>query len=109
MTGVDGRPISVSSEHQILVYLLQGMEAVLMQHALVILDGWLVDKGWTHGVEYGYVANVHDEIQAEVRDDCVEEYSVLAEEAIAEAGRRLQLKCPQKGEADAGINWYETH
>ena len=109
VTGIDGRPIAVSSEHQILVYLLQNMEAVLMQHALVILDGWLVDKGWTHGVEYGYVATIHDEIQAEVRDDCVEEYSVLAEEAIAEAGRRLQLKCPQKGEADAGINWYETH
>ena len=109
ITGVDGRPIAVSSEHQILVYLLQNMEAVLMQHALVILDGWLVDKGWTHGVEYGYVANVHDEIQCEVRDDCVEEYSSIAEEAIAEAGRRLQLRCPQKGEADAGINWYETH
>jgi len=45
----------------------------------------------------------------EVRDDCVDEYKVIAEEAIAEAGRVLQLKCPQKGEADAGINWYETH
>ena len=109
VTGIDGRPIAVSSEHQILVYLLQNMEAVLMQHALVILDGWLVDKGWTHGVEYGYVANIHDEYQAEVRDDCVDEYKVIAEEAIAEAGRVLQLKCPQKGEADAGINWYETH
>ena len=79
-------------------------------HSDMEIQGSLGARGsFTHGVEYGYVANVHDEIQAEVRDDCVEEYSVLAEEAIAEAGRRLQLKCPQKGEADAGINWYETH
>ena len=80
-----------------------------MQHALVILDGWLVDKGWTHGVEYGYVAVVHDEVNAEVRDDCVEEYMALAEESIAEAGRRLELNCPHKGDGEAGINWYEVH
>ena len=109
VTGVDGRPIAVSSEHQILVYLLQNMEAVLMQHALVILDGWLVDKGWTHGVEYGFVAVVHDELNAEVRADCAEEYTAIAEESIAEAGRLLGISCPHKGDGEIGDNWHEVH
>jgi DNA polymerase I-like protein with 3'-5' exonuclease and polymerase domains len=52
---------------------------------------------------------VHDEVNAEVRDDCVEEYTELAEESIVEAGRRLGLSCPHKGDGEAGINWYEVH
>jgi DNA polymerase I-like protein with 3'-5' exonuclease and polymerase domains len=107
--GLDGRPIFCASEHMVLVYALQSDEAILMQTAAVLLYDWCTEKGWTHGVEYGFVANVHDEIQAEVRDDIVEEYSALAERAISQAGELLGLACPHEGEADVGNNWYETH
>ena len=109
VTGVDGRPIAVSSEHQILVYLLQNQEAVLMQHAMVLLYNKLASKGWTHGVEYGFVAVVHDEMNAEVRADCAEEYTAIAEESIAEAGRLLGFSCPHKGDGQIGGNWYDVH
>jgi DNA polymerase I-like protein with 3'-5' exonuclease and polymerase domains len=107
--GLDGRPVYIESEHCLLVYMLQSDEAILMQYALLFLYKWCKQKGWTHGVEYGFVANVHDEIQAEVRDDIVEEYSILAEQAIVTAGEYLKIDCPHEGEADVGINWYETH
>lgn len=107
--GLDGRPIFIASEHQILVYVLQSDEAIMMQTALVLLKDWLDCKGWKHGVEYGFVANIHDEYQAEVRDDCIGEYCKLATKAITEAGKRLKIDCPHEGEADVGINWYETH
>lgn len=107
--GLDGRPIFIESEHCILVYMLQSDEAILMQYALVFLQEWLDEKGWTHGEEYGFVANVHDEFQAEVREDLCEEYKKLANRSIAYAGEYLKINCPHVGESDVGDNWSETH
>jgi len=109
ITGVDGRPVSVSSEHMILVYLLQNAEAVMMQQAQVLLKQWLDCKGWEHGKEYGFVAAVHDEFSAEVREDLSEEYKKLAEKSIEEAAKRLKLNCPHKGEGAIGNNWWQVH
>lgn len=109
VTGLDGRPVKIESEHCLLVYMLQSDEAILMQYALVLLDGWLKELGWVHGREYGYVANVHDEIQAEVREDLCEQYAELACRAIAQAGVELDIQCEHKGEYDIGRDWSETH
>ena len=109
VTGLDGRPIFIPSEHAVLVYVLQSDEAILMQTALVLLYGWLKEKGWVHGREYGFVANIHDEYQAEVREDLAQEYAELAAHAIVAAGEQLNIACPQAGEYDIGDNWNETH
>lgn len=107
--GLDGRPVVIEREHCLLVYMLQSDEALLMQYALIFLYDWLTERGWVHGREYGFVANVHDEIQAEVREDLAEEYAELACQAIVHAGEYLNIACPHKGEYDIGSNWYETH
>lgn len=107
--GLDGRPILIDQEHTLLVYMLQSDEAILMQHALVFLYGWLIDKGWVWGVDFAFVANVHDEFQAEVRADRVTEYRELAEYSIRYASEFLGMTVPQQGESEAGRNWYETH
>ena len=109
VTGLDGRPILISQEHCLLVYTLQSDEALLMQRALVLLFRRLNDKGWKHGVEYGFVANVHDEFQAEVREDLAEEYAEVACWSIEQAGRDLGIACEHKGEYDIGNSWAETH
>ncbi|RLD64884.1 MAG: hypothetical protein DRI98_15200, partial [Bacteroidetes bacterium] len=44
LEGLDGRPIFIESEHQILVYIVQGAEAVLMTHAYVFLYDWLIKE-----------------------------------------------------------------
>lgn len=109
VTGLDGRPIMIEKEHTILVYVLQSDEAIMMQYALCMLYKRLSDRGWTHGVEYGFVANVHDEFQAEVREDLAEEFAALGRQAITDAGAYLKIQCPHQGESDIGDNWYETH
>lgn len=109
ITGLDGRPIRIESEHCILVYMLQSDEAILMQYALVFLYRWLTERGWVYGEDYGFVANVHDEIQAEVLAGKAEEYAALACKAIEYAGEYLNIQCEHKGEYDIGNNWYETH
>lgn len=106
---LDGRPIKIASEHQILVYMLQSDEAITMQYATCFLYKWCQDRGWVHGKDWGFVANVHDEFQAEVRDDLVPEFVQLAEKSIQHAGDVLGLAVPQRGEADVGKNWLETH
>lgn len=107
--GVDGRPIFIESEHTLLVYLLQSDEAILMQYALLYLYKWCTQRGWVLNEDYGFVANVHDEFQAEVREDIAEEFAALADKSITTAGQYLKIRCPHVGESDIGRNWYETH
>jgi len=57
--GLDGRPIPVKLEKDVLVYALQSDEAILMQYALCFLYKWLNDRGWVYGKDYMFVANIH--------------------------------------------------
>lgn len=54
-------------------------------------------------------ANGVDEFQCEVRKDLAEQYAQLSEWSIEEASRRLGCPVLQKGEADIGNNWTDTH
>lgn len=108
--GLDGRKIYIRSEHSALNTLLQGAGAIVMKLALVIFHfEYAKDRGWTHGVDFGYCVNCHDEVQAEVRPDISEDFGKSMAEAIAEAGNRLKVKCPLAGAYDIGNNWKETH
>ena len=109
IVGLDGRPIKIPSEHMVLVYMLQSDEAIMMQVALSFFDKWVTTRGYVHGVEYGYVANVHDEFQVEVREDLADLFGKLAAKAIVVAAELLKINCPHAGEYDVGNNWYETH
>ena len=107
--GADGRPIKIKAEKDVLVYVLQSDEAILMQYALCFLYKWLTDKGWEHGREFMFVANIHDEYQCLVREDLVQEYVPLANKSITHAGVFLNMKCPHVGDSDVGTDWSQTH
>jgi len=107
--GIDGRPVKVALQKDVLVYTLQSDEAIMMQYALVFLHEWLTEKGWKFGEEYRFVCNMHDEFQTLVREDCVEEYIPLANRSISFAAEHLKIQCEHKGESDVGMNWSETH
>ena len=109
ITGLDGRPIFIENEHTILVYMLQSDEAIMMSAAYCFLYKWAEAKGWKHGRDWGYTVWMHDEYQAEVKEEIVEEFAELAEKAIVKAGEFYKIACPQKGESIIGRNWYETH
>jgi DNA polymerase I-like protein with 3'-5' exonuclease and polymerase domains len=108
ITGLDGRPIKVPSEHQILVYLLQSDEAIMMAAAYnkFCKD---MERKYRKGIDYGIVCWYHDEFTAEVKESIAEEVACLAEEAISWAGRFYAIPCPHIGQAKIGKNWYDIH
>jgi len=107
--GLDGRPIVVPSEHQILVYLLQSDEAIMMTAAYNRFHQRMDKLGYTFGVEYGTVCFYHDEFTVECDVDIADVVQKESEEAIAWAGRFFNIKCPHVGQGKQGHNWYAIH
>ena len=105
LKGLDGRRIAVRSSHAALNTLLQGAGAVVMKQALVFLDRAAKEAG----LDFKMVGNIHDEFQAEVRDDHCEVYGKLAVQAIIDAGTHFNLRCPLDAEFKVGRSWAETH
>ena len=108
ITGLDGRPITVPSEHQILVYLLQSDEAIHMAKAYCILCAEL-EKKYVWGKDYGVVCWYHDEYTIECREEIKEDVKRISEDAIRLAGEYFKIKCPHAGEGAIGRNWYAIH
>jgi len=76
-----------------------------MKKALVIATQKLEDYGYP----YQLVAQVHDEFQVEVPEAYAERVGVVFRNAIRQAGRDLNLKCPLDGEYQIGSSWADTH
>lgn len=108
ITGLDGRPIRVPSEHQLLVYLLQSDEAIMMQKAYCRLWEKLTEK-YEFGKDFGVVCWYHDEYTVECREEIAKDVAAIAEEAIAWSGNFYKISCPHIGGAAIGKNWYEIH
>ena len=109
LVGLDGRILPVRSSHAALNMLLQSAGAVVMKQALINLFFSLTAMGWGHGREYSFVANVHDEFQAEVKPEYAEYFGKEAVESIRRAGKKLKLNVLLDGESKIGETWAETH
>lgn len=107
--GLDGRKIPVRSQHAALNTLLQGAGAAQMKRALCILDDSLQALGLVPGVNYEFVANVHDEWQIEVDEQHAELVGKTAVEAIRLAGESFSFRCPLAGAYGIGKSWADTH
>lgn len=108
ITGLDGRPIRVPYEHQLLVYLLQSDEAIQMAAAYI----WTCEKlkkkyKWGHQVHV--VCWYHDEYTFECDPDIAEDVKQISERGIAWAGEYFKIGCPHVGSGKIGHNWYEVH
>jgi DNA polymerase-1 len=109
LIGLDGRVLKVRSQHAALNTLLQSCGAVQMKKALCILDDDLQAAGWTPGVQYEFVANVHDEWQIEVDHDIADKVGPMAVAAIRKAGEFFNFRCPLDGAFAVGASWADTH
>ena len=105
LRGLDGRRLRVRSEHAALNTLLQAAGAIVMKKALVILDDYA--SQWN--LDYRFLGNIHDEVQAEVVTNQAEKYGWLAVECLKAAGVAFDLRCPLDGEYKVGSTWAETH
>ena len=116
LIGLDGRVLSVRSEHSALNTRLQSDAALIAKKWLCLIRERAMDNGWQMGWNDGtydgdlvLMAFVHDEIQAAVAPDYVDEYRALAIKAAADAGTFFNFRCPVGAEAKVGQNWAETH
>ena len=109
LKGIDGRTLKVREQYKGLNVLLQSCGALVMKKALCILYEDCLAKGWKINEDFAFVLNVHDEYQAEVKPELVDEYKVMAVEAIRKAGEYFKFRCPLDGESKVGDSWYDTH
>jgi len=105
LKGIDGRKLIIRSSHAALNTLLQSAGAVVMKKALTLVEEFAT----IHNIDYKFVGNIHDEIQAEVRQEQAEKFGWLSVECIKAAGTKLNLRCPLDGEYKIGNTWAETH
>jgi DNA polymerase I len=109
ITGVDGRPILVDTEHKILCYALQSDEAIQMAVAYVIFHKWMEKAGYVLHKDWGMLIWMHDEFQFECKPEMQEHAAELAKESIKWAGEFLKMEVPHAGTALFGKNWYDCH
>ena len=105
LKGLDGRKITLRHQHAALNSLLQGGGAIVMKRGLVILNNKLNEMG----LDYKFVANIHDEWQMEVKEDQSHIIGTLAVESIRETAEYYSMRCPLDAEYKVGGNWSETH
>lgn len=105
LQGLDGRKLHIRSSHAALNTLLQSAGAIIMKKSLTLLDKYAT----IHNIDYKMVGNIHDEIQAEVRQDQADKFGWLAVECIKAAGLKFNMRCPLDGEYKVGTTWAETH
>lgn len=116
LVALDGRKLKVRKRHAALNTLLQSAGAIVMKRALIELDTDLrVIAGLQPGRDYEFVANIHDEAQAEVLPDHTPEFARHALQALPKAGQFLRVQCPLKAEVSPAAghgpaySWRETH
>jgi len=109
IAGLDGRPIFIKSEHQILVYMLQSDEAIMMSAAYCLMYKRLNNRGYVWGIDYGIVCFYHDEVEVECKKEIAEDVAQIMQDCIVDAGLYYNIKCPHEGDAQIGNSWYEIH
>lgn len=107
--GLDGRRLTIRSEHSALCSLLQSAEAIVMKTAVILLNRELRVRGLYQNGVVRQVAFVHDEIQLLVKEGYEEYAKSTGIESIREAGRSFGLRLALDGDGKIGDNWGDTH
>lgn len=105
ITGIDGVPIYVPSEHMLLVYLLQNFEAVFMKVCLCYIHDRVKDKG----IRANLCTMQHDELQFVCHKDDAKKLARVMEKSMQDAGKFIGSNCPVYGKAKIGKTWFDTH
>lgn len=85
-----------------------------MKKALVLMDAEFRKRGWVkmwdpYNGDVFFVANIHDEVQIEAKEEITDEVSSIAAEAIHRAGEYFQFRCELAGNSAVGRTWSDTH
>jgi len=101
---IDGRRIYVDSQHKMLNYVLQSLEAVTCKAATALAMERLKEAN----IPYKPLIFYHDEIEFEVPEQYAEEAAKIAKSAFKDAPTQFGVLI-MDGESKIGSNWYEVH
>jgi len=76
-----------------------------MKRALLIADSYATSDM----LDFKWVANSHDEMQAQVAVLQADTLGKLCLKAIQDAGKYYKMRCPLDAEYKVGKTWAETH
>lgn len=109
LIGLDGRPLHPRSDYSALNLLIQSAGAIIMKQALINSYNLLYCKGFELGVDYNYVANIHDEIVIESKPNIADQIKDLVIQSIQKVTADFNLKVKLDGEGKIGGSWAEVH
>jgi len=112
LKGLDGRRLTIRSEHAALNTLLQSAGALICKKWCVELEKLALEAGLKHGWDGDFVfcAWVHDEVQIAVRSHEIgENLGELSQKAIEKTEQFFKFRCPLACDYDIGTTWKETH
>lgn len=104
LIGLDGRRLTVRSEHSALNVLIQSASAILAKKWVQLVDQDIKHRG----MDAQILSFIHDELQTATKenpDDTGTRFCRLA----TEAGRAFDLQCPIEAEYSVGRTWADTH
>ena len=94
-----------ASEHKVLNYFIQGAEAIIQRHAILIGKKKIVDEG----LDSRLILNVHDEVLHETLERDSVRVGEILNEAYSEAAKNLGVKIKFGGDSKIGKTYYEVH
>ncbi len=103
--GLDGRYFHVRSLHSSLNVLIQGGGAIICKEWLIQIMKEINELQ----LDAKPVANIHDEIQFEVRKEDAEKLGDITKTCMKKVERILMLDCPLDSEYKIGTTWAMTH
>ena len=104
ISGIDGRRIIVSSDHQLLNYLLQTLEGTTCKAAIV----WAEKKLKEEGIEAYPALHYHDEMAWVCREEDAERVLEISIESFKEAPKLFGVDC-MDGDGSIGNNYADVH
>jgi DNA polymerase I-like protein with 3'-5' exonuclease and polymerase domains len=106
---LDGRQIQIRSSHSALNFLLQSAGAIISKLWYNTCYDEITAEGFTYGVDWSFLAHVHDEVQFSVRAEHAEQIGLIAVRSSRLAGEALGLRIAIDSEFKVGDNWAECH
>lgn len=105
IVGLDGRPIFVRKESDLINYLFQSAGSVVHKVAMIIMDAW-VKK---YNIDAVQVGNFHDEVAFDCDRGQSDLLGQLGVASIRRAGQVLGLNVELDADYMIGKNYAETH
>jgi len=109
LKGLDGRPVYVAKEKDLLVYKVQSDEAIMFQKTLLLFHMKCASMGLVNQKDFWQVCFYHDELTVETFPHLADTIGRLLSESIEEAAEYYGALIPQVGDYEIGNNWAEVH